>query len=107
MDLVVEAEQESASLTIIERSRNFFIQTKLHLKKPADVEEAVNSIITAIQAVCTHITTDNGVEFMNHKKYLVTPWTVPFISQTRIAQGKRAPIEKLNKILREYFPKGT
>ena len=92
MDLVVGAEQKSAVLTIIERSRNFFIQTKLPSKKPADVEEAVIRLLLPYKQFVHTITTDNGVEFMNHKN-ICNALTVPFISQTRIAQGKRARLK--------------
>ncbi len=103
MDLVVGAEQKSAVLTIIERSRNFFIQTKLPSKKPADVEEAVIRLLLPYKQFVHTITTDNGVEFMNHKNICnALDCTVYFADP--YCSGQKGAIENMNKILREYFP---
>ena len=75
MDLVIGAEQKSAVLTIIERSLNMFMQTRLPSKKPEDVEKAVIRLLL----------------------YFADPY----------CSGQKGAVENMNKILREYFPKGT
>ena len=67
MDLVIGVEQKSAVLTIIERSKNMFLQTKLPSKKPEDVEKAVVRLLLPFKKHVYTITTDNGIEFRNHK----------------------------------------
>ena len=64
MDLVIGAEQKSAVLTIIERSLNMFMQTRLPSKRTV---------------------------------YFAHPY----------CSGQKGAVENMNKILREYFPKGT
>ena len=52
------------------------------------------------------ITTDNGSEFMNHKNICkALECTVYFADP--YCSGQKGAIENANKILREYFPKGT
>ena len=52
------------------------------------------------------ITTDNGIEFRNHKAICkALDCTVYFADP--YCSGQKGAIENMNKILREYFPKGT
>lgn len=106
MDLVVGKGQKSAVLTIIERSTNMFFQTKLPSKKPTVVAQAVYRILLPYKKHVKTITTDNGTEFMEHewiaKKLKTTVYFAdPFCS------GQKGAIENANKLLRQYFPKGT
>ena len=106
MDLVVGAEQKSAILAIIERSTNIFMQAKLPSKKPEEVEKAVIRRLMPYKQYVHTITTDNGSEFMNHKNICeALECTVDFADP--YCSGQKGAIENANKILREYFPKGT
>lgn len=106
MDLVIGAEQKSQILTIIERSQNLFMQTKLPSKKPDDVAMAVIRLLLPYKKHVLTITTDNGMEFMNHKKICkALDCTVYFADP--YCSGQKGAVENANKILREYFPKGT
>lgn len=106
MDLVIGAEQKSAVLTVIERSLNMFMQTKLPSKKPKDVEKAVIRLLLPYKRHVHTITTDNGSEFMNHKNICkALDCTVYFADP--YCSGQKGAIENMNKILREFFPKRT
>lgn len=106
MDLVIGAEQKSAVLTIIERSQNFFMQRKLPSKRPDDVGKAVIRLLLPYKRFVHTITTDNGIEFMNHKNICkALDCTVYFADP--YCSGQKGGVENMNKILREYFPKGT
>lgn len=106
MDFVIGAEQKSQILTIIERSLNMFLQTKLQSKKPDDVANAVIRLLLPYKKHVLTITTDNGMEFMNHKRICeVLDCTVYFADH--YCSGQKGAVENANKILREYFPKGT
>lgn len=106
MDLVMGAEQKSAVLTVIERSLNMFMQTKLPSKRPIDVEKAVIRLLLPYKRHVHTITTDNGSEFMNHKNICkALDCTVYFADP--YCSGQKGAIENMNKILREFFPKGT
>ena len=106
MDLVIGVEQKSAVLTVIERSLNMFMQTRLPSKKPQDVEKAVIRLLLPYKRHVHTITTDNGIEFMNHKNICkALDCTVYFADP--YCSGQKGAIENMNKILREFFPKGT
>ena len=94
MDLVIGAEQKSAILTIIERSTNIFMQAKLPSKKPEEVEKAVIRRLMPYKQYVHTITTDKALECT---VYFADPY----------CSGQKGAIENANKILREYFPKGT
>lgn len=106
MDLVVGAEQKSAVLTVIERSRNMFMQTKLPSKRPEDVAKAVIRLLLPYKKHVLTITTDNGMEFRNHKDICKALDCVVYFADP-YCSGQKGAIENMNKILREYFPKGT
>lgn len=106
MDLVVGAGQKSAVLTVVERSLNMFMQCKLPSKKPEDVEKAVISLLLPFKKWVLTITTDNGIEFRNHKAIAkALDCTVYFADP--YCSGQKGAVENANKIFREYFPKGT
>lgn len=65
MDLIIGAQQESAVLTIVERSKNMLLQTKLPSKRPEDVEKAVIRLQLPYKKYVHIITAD--MEFRNHK----------------------------------------
>lgn len=106
MDLVIGAEQKSAVLTVIERSLNMFLQTKLPSKKPEDVEKAVIGLLLPYKRYVHTITTDNGSEFMNHRNICKALGCTVYFADP-YCSGQKGAIENMNKILREFFPKGT
>lgn len=106
MDLVIGKNQKSAVLTIIERKTNMFFQTKLSSKKPEVVAEAAWRLLVPYKQHVLTITTDNGIEFMNHK------WLSKRIGATvyfadPFCSGQKGAVENANKLFRQYFPKGT
>lgn len=106
MDLVIGKEQKSQVLTLFERSQSFFLQTKLPSKKPSDVSDAVIRLLRPYRKQVLTITTDNGSEFMEHKKICkALDCTVYFADP--YCSGQKGGVENINKIFREYFPKGT
>lgn len=106
MDLVIGAGQKSAVLTIIERSQNMFLQSKLPSKRPDDVARAVVRLLLPYRKYVLTITTDNGIEFRNHKDIgKALGCTVYFADP--YCSGQKGAVENANKILREFFPKGT
>ena len=106
MDLVVGAGQKSAVLTIIERSQNMFLQSKLPSKKPDDVEKEVVRLLFPFRKNVLTITTDNGIEFRNHKAIAKALGCTVYFADP-YCSGQKGAVENANKILREYFPKGT
>jgi putative uncharacterized protein (fragment) len=106
MDLVIGKGQKSAVLTMVERKTNMFLQTKLSSKKPDVVALAAWRLLLPYKAHVLTITTDNGIEFMNHR------WLAKRIGATvyfadPFCSGQKGAVENANKLLRQYFPKGT
>lgn len=106
MDLVIGKGQKSAVLTMVERKTNMFLQTKLSSKKPDVVALAAWRLLLPYKANVLTITTDNGIEFMNHR------WLAKRIGATvyfadPFCSGQKGAVENANKLLRQYFPKGT
>ncbi len=106
MDLVMGAEQKSAVLTVIERSQNMFMQTKLPSKKPDDVEKEIIRLLMPYKEFVHTITTDNGIEFRNHKAICKALGCIVYFADP-YCSGQKGAVENMNKILREFFPKGT
>ncbi len=106
MDLVIGKEQKSQVLTLFERSQSFFLQTRLPSKKPSDVSQAVIRLLLPYRKFILTITTYNGIEFMDHKRICkALDCTVYFADP--YCSGQKGGVENINKIFREYFPKGT
>lgn len=106
MDLVMGAEQKSAILTIIERSTNLFMQKKLKSKRPEDVARAVKDLLIPYKKNILTITTDNGMEFRNHKD-IANALDCKIYFADPYCSGQKGAVENSNKIFREFFPKGT
>ena len=106
MDLIVDGHNH-AILTIVERSTNMLLMTKLaHGKKSDPLAKAVRHLLLPYKKHIKTITTDNGPEFAAHKlitKYLgaVVYFTDPY------ASWQRGRIENTDRLIRQYIPKHT
>lgn len=106
MDFVIGKGQKSAVLTMVERKMNMFFQTKLASKKPDVVASATWRLLLLYKESVHTITTDKESEFMNHE------WLARGIGATvyfadPFCSGQKGTVENANKLLRQYFPKGT
>lgn len=106
MDLVIGKEQKSQVLTLFERSKSYFMQTKLESKKPKVVADAVIRLLRPFKDFVHTITTDNGVEFMDHKRICKALDCIVYFADP-YCSGQKGGVENINKIFREFFPKGT
>ena len=106
MDLVIGKEQKSQVLTLFERSRSYFLQTKLDSKKTKVVADAVIRLLRPFKDFVHTITTDNGVEFMEHKRICRALNCIVYFADP-YCSGQKGGVENINKIFREFFPKGT
>lgn len=106
MDLVIGKGQKSQVLTLYERSQSFFIQTKLSSKKPGDVAAAVIRLLIPYRKYVHTITTDNGIEFRDHESICKALNCVVYFADP-YCSGQKGGVENINKIFREFYPKGT
>ena len=105
MDLVIGKEHKGVVLTITERVSKMFMCRYLPKGKSAiNVANAVIDMLLPYKKIVHSITTDNGLEFAEHKlisnKLNATIYfTHPYSS------WEKGQIENMNKLLRQYLPK--
>lgn len=82
------------------------MQTKLPSKRPDDVAREVIRLLRPYKKHVISITTDNGIEFRNHKDIAKALGCTVYFADP-YCSGQKGAVENANKILREFFPKGT
>ena len=107
MDLIIGAGKKDAMLTLVERSVNYSIITKLPNGKNADdvLKAAIRELMPYIGTIKS-ITTDNGCEFAKHKELAKALKTTVFFAHP-YASWEKGAIENTNKLYRQYIPKGA
>lgn len=106
LDLIVGKGQKSALVTLTERSTNYILMEYIPNKKPATVAETVVRMLFPFKRHILTITTDNGTEFAHHETIAKRLKTTVYFADSYCSWQKGA-IENANKLIRQYFPKGT
>lgn len=107
MDLIVGKGQKSALLTLTERSTNYILMRFVPDKRPATVAAAAWRTLLPFKGhALKTITTDNGTEFAAHRTIAKRLGTTVYFADSYSAWQKGA-VENANKLIRQYFPKGT
>ena len=107
MDLILGKGQKSAILTLCERSRNYMMMERLPLVKDArGVADTVIRLLWPYRRNVLTITTDNGIEFREHRRIAEALDTTVYFTDSYSSWQKGA-IENMNKLIRQYIPKGT
>ena len=107
MDTIVGKGQKSAILTMCERSRNYLIMERLPCwKDHGEVAEAVIRLLYPYRKNVLTITTDNGFEFRSHRKISEALKATVYFADS-YASWQKGRIENMNKLIRQYIPKGT
>ena len=107
LDLIVGKGQRSALITITERSTNYILIGYVPNKRPAVVADKIWKMLLPFKGKALKtITTDNGFEFAHHLTFAKKLNTVTYFADSYCSWQKGA-IENANKLIRQYFPKGT
>jgi IS30 family transposase len=107
MDLIEGKNHQNFILTLVERYTRFMMMTKLDSGKNADgVVKSVVKLLLPYKNVTHSITTDNGKEFAGHEEMcrrlnIIVYFADPYSS------WQKGSIENINKLVRQYLPKGT
>jgi IS30 family transposase len=105
MDLIVGKEHQGFILTITERVSKFFMCAYLpHGKTASYVAQAVIDLLLPYREHVKSITTDNGLEFAEHKKIAKKLNTTIYFTHP-YSSWEKGQIENMNKLLRQYIPK--
>ena len=107
MDLIVDKDG-NAILTMIERSTNFLLMSKLKKGKQAvPLAKNVWRLLLPYKGeLLRTITTDNGSEFAAHK-LISKLLNVPVYFTDSYSSWQKGAVENENKLIRQYIPKGT
>ena len=105
MDPVVGAEQKSAVLTIIERSRNFFIQTKLPSKNLPMLRKLSFDYYCHTSSLYTTIQKKKVLGFLNKKKIFQPLGFCFFFWDPPCSEGEGGGLKKKKK--KERYSKNT
>lgn len=107
MDLIVGKGQKSAILTLCERSCNYLLMAKVPGgKKPGSVAQTAINLLLPYKKNVLSISTDNGTEFCLHQKIAKALDTTVYFADS-YASWQKGAIENMNKLIRQYLPKGS
>ena len=105
-DLVIGARQHSAVATLVERSSRFLMLVPLTGRDSLTVSEAILAAVGDLPAALKRsLTWDCGAEMARHDT--VTAKQLPVFFAHPHSPWQRGSNENANRVLREYFPKGT
>ncbi len=107
-DLIVGTRNESAIVTLVERSTRYVLLG--HLPGGHTAEEVRDVLVPLIQTLPAHLrgslTWDQGCEMAAHKQFSIATG-VPVHFCDPHSPWQRGSNENTNGLLRQYFPKGT
>ncbi len=106
IDTVIGKNRRNAIVTIVERVTKKCVFTKVESKKPSIVGKAIIDSLKPISNLVLTITGDNGIEFAHHLK-IKQELNADFYFAHPYSSWERGLNENTNKLLRQYFPKGT
>lgn len=107
MDLIIGKGQKSAIVTLCERSCNYLLMAKVPGgKKPESVTQTVINLLLPYKKNVLSITTDNGTEFRLHEKITKALGARIYFADS-YASWQKGAIENMNKLIRQYLPKGS
>lgn len=104
MDLVEARGRERPLLVLIERKSRYVLAGFLKGKWSTEVAEVAQELLRGLKV--HSITTDNGPEFMDHELITKTLQCDLYYADSYKSWQKGA-VENVNKLIREFFPKGT
>lgn len=106
VDTIIGKNRKMAIVTLVERVTKKSVFCKVENRKPSVV---ANAIIDSLKPISRHvltITADNGIEFAEHWK-IKKDLSTDFYFAHPYSSWERGLNENTNKLLRQYFPKGS
>jgi transposase, IS30 family len=106
IDLIVGPKNRGAILSIIDRKSRYCTLEKLSGKTADEVTRTVLTLLSSCCANLFSITSDNGNEFIEHRK-IAKALGIDYYFAHPYASYERGTVENLNGLIRQYVPKGT
>lgn len=105
MDTIISAGSKSVILTIVEKSTSMIFMEKMQKGKNAkEIAKCVVKLLLPIKKHVKSITTDNGLEFAEHK-YIAKRLNTTVYFADPYSSWQKGAIENANKLIRQYIPK--
>ena len=105
VDTVIGKNHKGALVTINDRATNLTWIKKVKSKSAADVTSAIIELLLPFKEQVLTITADNGKEFAMHQD-IAKELEANFYFATPYHSWERGANENMNKLIRQYFPKG-
>lgn len=104
---LISGSKNSHIATLVERHSRFTLLVKV---KGKDTDSVVSALGDKIQKLpdelCKTLTWDRGAELADHKKFTITTGVAVYFCDPH-SPWQRGSNENTNRLLRQYFPKGT
>lgn len=104
-DTIVGPSNRGAILTIVDRVSDKCWLAQTHGRQACGVHQATLALLGKLRGKVHTITNDNGGEFAEHKQTAKT-LNLGIYFADRYAPNQRSRVERLNKLIRQYVPKG-
>lgn len=93
--------------TLVERSSRFTMLVRVPGKDTVSVVSALTAKVQRLpQELMVSLTWDRGMEMADHKKFTIATNVAVYFADPK-SPWQRGSNENTNKLLRQYFPKGT
>ncbi|WP_141674413.1 IS30 family transposase, partial [Gilliamella sp. wkB108] len=101
---IIGGNRKQALVTIVERKTGLALIKKVERKTAEEVKKAIISLLTNIKHRVKTITSDNGLEFAEHKA-IAKALDCQYYFAHPYSSWERGSNENLNGLIRQYFPK--
>lgn len=105
-DTIIGQNHQKALLTINDRATGYAMIRKLESKDSDVIVHTVVGALSPFEAYSHTITSDNGREFAKHEK-IADKLNLNFYFAKPYHSWERGANENYNRLVRQYFPKGT
>lgn len=106
IDTIIGKGRQGAITTIVDRASGFVKISTPTTKRAEDVEKETKRLLLSHKDKIHTITSDNGLEFANHKSIADT-LTCDYYFCHPYSSWERGLSEYTNGLIRQYFPKGS
>lgn len=105
-DTIIGKNHKKALLTLTDRATGYGIIRKIETKDSETIATKIISSLSGLSNFIHTITSDNGLEFAQHEK-VSEKLDVDFYFAKPYQAWVRGTNENFNRLVRQYFPKGT
>lgn len=106
IDTIIGKNHKKAIVTINDRKTGILKMGKVEIRNSQTVAAKAIELLMPIKSLLHTITADNGTEFRDHET-IATQLDIDFFFAKPYRSWERGSNENLNRLIRQYIPKGT